>query len=49
MSVLTEHEDPRVVESPPRFEKPPYAGPVTKEYYEDAGYLPQVNQDGSDK
>ena len=35
MSVLTEQEDPRVVESPPRFEKPPYAGPVIKEYYED--------------
>jgi N-sulfoglucosamine sulfohydrolase len=49
MSVLTEHEDPRVVESPPRFENPPYAGPVSKEYYEDPGYLPRVNQDGSNK
>ena len=35
MSVLTEQEDPRVVESPPRFENAPYAGPVTKEYYEE--------------
>ena len=35
MSVLKEQDDPRVVESTPRFEKPPYAGPVIKEYYED--------------
>ena len=45
MSVLTEQEDPRVVESPPRFEKPPYAGPVSKEYYEDPNFLERVNQD----
>ncbi len=35
MSVLKEQEDPRVVEFPPRFENSPYAGPVTKEYYEE--------------
>ena len=28
MSVLRENEDPRVVESPCRFENPPFAGPL---------------------
>ena len=31
MSVLRDNKDPRVVESPPRFEQPPYAGPVPED------------------
>jgi N-sulfoglucosamine sulfohydrolase len=30
MRVLREEKDPRVVEDPPRFEQPPYAGPVSE-------------------
>ena len=32
MNLLIKQEDPRVVESPPRFEKAPYAGPVSEEW-----------------
>jgi arylsulfatase A-like enzyme len=32
MQVLVEQNDPRVVESPPRFEHPPYAGPVPEDW-----------------
>ncbi len=32
MQVLREQNDPRVVESPPRFELPPFAGPVSEEW-----------------
>ena len=32
MSVLREQDDPRLVESPPRFESAPYAGPVPAEW-----------------
>ena len=32
MSALKEHDDPRVTESPPRFEQSPYAGPVPEEW-----------------
>ena len=28
LAILVEQQDPRLVESPPRFERPPYAGPV---------------------
>ena len=32
MSVLNEQNDPRLTESPPRFEQPPYAGPMSEEW-----------------
>ena len=32
MSALKEQDDPRITESPPRFEQPPYAGPVSEEW-----------------
>ena len=32
MQILRDQEDPRVVESPPRFELPPFAGPVSEEW-----------------
>jgi arylsulfatase A-like enzyme len=32
MKILVEQNDPRVTESPPRFEHPPYAGPVPEEW-----------------
>ena len=32
MSVLKEQDDPRITESPPRFEQPPFAGPVSEEW-----------------
>ena len=32
MNLLIKQEDPRVVESPPRFEKAPYAGSVSEEW-----------------
>ena len=32
MNLLLNHEDPRVMESPPRFEKAPYAGSVSEEW-----------------
>ena len=31
MALLQEQDDPRLTESPPRFELPPYAGPVSEE------------------
>ena len=31
MSVLQEQGDPRLTESPPRFEQPPFAGPISEE------------------
>ena len=34
MAVLRAQEDPRVTESPPRFEQAPYAGPVPEEWFE---------------
>ena len=37
MSVLREQDDPRLVESPPRFEQAPYAGPVSEEWYIENG------------
>ena len=37
MSVLREQDDPRLVESPPRFEREPYAGPVSEEWYIENG------------
>ena len=33
MAVLQEQDDPRVTESPPRFEFPPYGGPVPEEWH----------------
>ena len=33
MAVLKEQDDPRVTESPPRFELPPYGGPVPEEWH----------------
>ena len=33
MAVLEEQDDPRVTESPPRFELPPYGGPVPEEWH----------------
>ncbi|MCY3693580.1 MAG: sulfatase [Chloroflexi bacterium] len=33
MALLEEQEDPRVAESPPRFEFPPYGGPVPEEWH----------------
>ena len=33
MAVLHEQDDPRVTESPPRFEFPPYGGPVPEEWH----------------
>lgn len=33
MKILQEQDDPRVVESPPRFELPPYAGPIPKAWH----------------
>ena len=32
MAVLNEQNDPRLTESPPRFEHPPYAGAVPEEW-----------------
>ena len=32
MAVLNEQNDPRLTESPPRFEQPPYAGPMSEEW-----------------
>ena len=32
MKILVEQNDPRVTENPPRFEHPPYAGPVPEEW-----------------
>ncbi len=32
LAILVEQQDPRLVESPPRFEHPPYAGPVPDEW-----------------
>ena len=32
MAVLKEQDDPRIAESPPRFEQPPFAGPVPEEW-----------------
>jgi N-sulfoglucosamine sulfohydrolase len=32
MSLLKEQNDPRLTESPPRFEQPPYAGPIPEEW-----------------
>ena len=34
MALLQEQDDPRLTESPPRFELPPYAGPVSEELLE---------------
>ena len=34
MSLLRTQDDPRVVESPPRFEQAPFAGPVPEEWYQ---------------
>ena len=33
MSVLQEQDDPRITESPPRFEQPPFAGPLDEEWH----------------
>ena len=33
MSVLKEQDDPRITESPPRFEQPPFAGPASEEWH----------------
>ena len=33
MAVLQEQDDPRVTESPPRFEFPPYGGPVPEDWH----------------
>ena len=33
ISVLKEQDDPRIAESPPRFEQPPYAGPASDEWH----------------
>ncbi len=33
MSVLREQDDPRVTESPPRFEQPPFAGSVSDDWF----------------
>jgi len=33
MSVLQEQDDPRITESPPRFEQPPFAGPLDDEWH----------------
>jgi hypothetical protein len=32
MQILRDQDDPRVVESPPRFELPPFAGPVSDKW-----------------
>ena len=32
MAVLREQDDPRVTESPPRFDRPPFAGPPSEEW-----------------
>jgi hypothetical protein len=32
MAILVEQNDPRVVETPVRFEHPPYAGPVPEDW-----------------
>jgi len=32
MKILVEQQDPRIVESPSRFEQPPYAGPVPEDW-----------------
>ena len=40
MSVLEEQNDPRITESPPRFEQPPFAGPAPAEWEaENRSYL----------
>ena len=40
MSVLKEQDDPRIAESPPRFEQPPFAGPAPEEWdAENRSYL----------
>jgi len=33
MALLQEQNDPRVTESPPRFEQPPFAGPLDDEWH----------------
>ena len=48
MSVLREQDDPRLTESPPRFELPPFAGPVSEELLEaDARWVASREQDAS--
>jgi len=38
MKVLEEQNDPRIVESPPRFELPPYAGPIPESWHKENEY-----------
>ena len=45
MAVLNEQGDPRLTESPPRFELPPYAGPVSEELLEEDRQLLATKDD----
>ena len=43
MQILKEQSDPRVTESPPRFELPPYAGPLSEEWKQENASTPEPN------
>ena len=45
MALLQEQGDPRLTESPPRFELPPYAGPVSEELLEEDRQLLATKDD----
>jgi N-sulfoglucosamine sulfohydrolase len=44
MQILKDQDDPRVTESPPRFELPPYAGPVSAEWKRENAAEPDPTQ-----
>ena len=43
VQILKEQNDPRVTESPPRFELPPYAGPLSEEWKQENASVPRPN------